>query len=96
MVIRNWGPDGIARIARAAVHRAYRRMIRADCPGEAERMYRWFSDQYRRDMAELIVANLGPQVTAAPARQIIRELSGGVIRRHLQAEIGSRKRRGAK
>ena len=93
MLIRNWGPDGIARVCRAAVHRAYRRMVRSGCLGEAERLYRWFGDDYREQCAELIVGNIRSELIKAPARQILRQLSTIIMQRHLKAEIGNRKKR---
>ena len=91
MKIKNWGPDGIARVAEAACHRAERRLVRMGCEGEAARMFR-MCRTYRRSAAELIVSNLGALV-AADARQIIRELSGILARNHLEVERASRIKR---
>ena len=91
ITVKNWGPAGIADIAARAVRIAYRRLRRADCMGEAARLRYWFGDDYRRDIAELIVGNLhSTATTSAPARRIMRELSTIVMRRHLQAEINLR------
>jgi len=68
-------------------------MVRSGCLGEAERLYRWFGDDYREQCAELIVGNIRSELIKAPARQILRQLSTIIMRRHLEAEIGNRKKR---
>jgi hypothetical protein len=93
MTIQDWGPFGISRIARAATHRAYRRLHRAGNTGEAQRFWRWFGADYQRDAAELIVANLRPELIQADARAVLRQLSTTLMIRHLQAEINGQKKR---
>lgn len=92
MRLKNFGPDGIAWIARCSVVRAYHKMRRNGSIGEAERLRYSFGDIHRKNAAELIVANL-PNLLSADVRQIIRELSTCVCIHAITAEINYRKRR---
>lgn len=94
MRLKNFGPDGIAWLARCAVVRAYHKLRRAGSIGEAERLRYSFGDDHRRDAAELIVGNL-PKLLAADVRQIIRELATLICIHALQAETNVRRKRPA-
>ena len=96
ILCKNWGPDGIADISAAAVRVAYRRLRRRGFPAEAHSLRYDVGDLHRRDLAELIVANMGPAVTQAPARQILRQLSTLAMQHQIQAELKGRKRGNSK
>ena len=90
ITVRDWGPQGIANVCAAAVRVAFRRMRRSEATGEAFRLRCWFGDDYRRDLADIVVRSLDKGCVDAPARQVLRELANIVMVRHLKAEIGSR------
>lgn len=94
IIVKDWGPDGIADLSARAVRVAFRRLRRV-LPGAPElRRFGIMSDHWRDYIAGVVVTNLHrPETRTAPARQIIRQLSTIVLRRCLEAERKTTARR---